>query len=368
MADVRMCAIVLPFLDEELGLEATCASLGFGDGRQLPSDTTLFLVDNGSTDEGPAIVRRLQGAFPGKVHLVLEPQRGYVPARSAGSRAVARWAASMQLAAEDLLVLQADADTNYLEGYVDKMRTAAANVDTAALLEALVGYPEPFVIAHNAYFSMCVQLERGMQHLLASEHDDCVVDDKVAAYRLSSYIDWAGHRREYDHDQDEIFAETTRLFIAARCRGAHRVRVDAARAEHSPRRLQAEALLHTATCGFPRGVSWRDRWNLAYGRQHELAGATDSSDSAWQAAWRARRLHVLALMGVLPLHVHRATSANSAPTTQLSRLVVERVPRIPPEVLFASPGLAVDESLRFAEGLDDAEVRSLMCAGGRADP
>lgn len=361
MADVGMCAVVLPFLDEELRLGATCASLGFGEDRRPPSDTALFLVDNGSADEGPAIVRRLQVEFPRSVHLVIEPERGYVPARSAGNRAVAKWAASMGLSAGDVLVLQADADTSYAEGYVDKMRAAAGAAGADALLEALVGYPAPFTIEYSAYFSVCEQLERGMQHVLASEQEDCIIDDKVAGYRLSSYVDWGGYRREYDHAQDELLAETTRLFIAARCRGAYRVRVDAARAEHSPRRLQVEPLLHTATCGFPRGVSWRERWNLAHSDRYDLASATDMGDSAWQVAWHSRRRHVLALMGMLPLHVQRSTNAGSVPATQLSRLV-ERIPRIPQAVLFASPGLAVDESLSTIEALDDDEVRELVDA------
>lgn len=347
------CAIVMPFLDEERNLAATCSSLGFGNGRIPASAGALFLVDNGSTDGSAAVARDLERSLPGLVHCVLEPERGYVPARAAGNRAALRWAEGAGVAAENVLLIQADADTSYRERYVDTVHEVALRSPPNVLFEALVGYEEEVLVAHANYFKECEQTEHRLAHLFPAEVDDCLVDDKVAAYRLSSYLAWGGHRREYDRAHDEMFAETTRLFIAARGRGAKRIRVEGARAEHSARRLEAEPLVHTATAGFPRGRAWRQRWLDTYGPEGTLESAMDGG-GPWRAAWRERRLHLLALLVVLPLHVRRTCDATFAATNDFERLVLATVPSLTLDSLIATPGRAVDDSLGGVQAVADA--------------
>ena len=51
--------IVMPCLNEERELVATCASLGFGPGVATDNpDGTLVLVDNGSTDRTPELMQK----------------------------------------------------------------------------------------------------------------------------------------------------------------------------------------------------------------------------------------------------------------------------------------------------------------------
>lgn len=352
MSDLH-CAIVLPFLNEEERLIATCESLGFPGRGNSQGGTVLFLVDNGSTDRSPMLAQDLQRDSTTKaVECVLEEERGHVRARASGNRAVEQWAQNAGIDAEDVLVLQADADTRYLDGYVDAMRSAAARGPINALFEAIVGYPETFVDEHRRYFDACVALDSAMQHRFAAEEMDCVVDDKVAAYRLSCYREWGRHRREFDLEGDEILSETARLLIAGRARNARRLRVDAARAEHSARRLMTEPHMNTATAGYPRGGSWRARWTAIHGNEHRL---DDFDNAGWRPAWSERRRHLLALLAVLPIHVARSIGAVSVGSagTEFSRLVFDRMTPLRLDEVYAAPGRAIVDALAFVETLDD---------------
>jgi glycosyltransferase involved in cell wall biosynthesis len=51
MLDVQhWCTVVMPCLNEQDGLAASCRSLGFGSAQLPPERCLLVLVDNGSTD------------------------------------------------------------------------------------------------------------------------------------------------------------------------------------------------------------------------------------------------------------------------------------------------------------------------------
>ena len=67
--------VVIPCLNEQATLAATCASLGFGLDGPSPDDVTLVLVDNGSDDETPAVMGSIRQSSPDRVILAKEPER-----------------------------------------------------------------------------------------------------------------------------------------------------------------------------------------------------------------------------------------------------------------------------------------------------
>jgi glycosyltransferase involved in cell wall biosynthesis len=117
----------MPCLNEGDNLKRTGLSLGFGcDTEHPPANTSLLIIDNGSTDSTAEVAEEIRrDSNPETVHLVREPERGFVPARHAGNVFAQRLAKSSGWNEEDVLVLQVDADCQYLPGYVDAMREAA---------------------------------------------------------------------------------------------------------------------------------------------------------------------------------------------------------------------------------------------------
>jgi glycosyltransferase involved in cell wall biosynthesis len=300
-------AVVVPCLNEQATLEQTCASLGFGHGthRAGSNDVSLILVDNGSEDDTWLIMERVQqNSPPGSVVLTKEPVRGYVPPRHRGvleARSIAR---ASNTAEDDFLIVQADADTTYCEGYVAyMMRTAAAHRGDC-IIEAISRPPPAFSSTYPAYGRWCESTDSTMQHLWVSEEDDIVVDDKICAYTLKDYVSWGGHRREFASNGDEIHAETTRLYIKARLNGAHRARADKAVAWPSRRKLEQNPVLYFATVGFPREHTWRQRWHTATGAEPGLQDFVDqSSGEVARKAALLRKAHALILFGLLPAYV-----------------------------------------------------------------
>jgi glycosyltransferase involved in cell wall biosynthesis len=139
-------AIVLPCLDEESTFLETCRSLGFaaaGIGQQ--TGVHLIIVDNGSTDRTLEIVEFIDAhSMPGSVCVVEESERGFVPPRHTGTQR-ARYLAEAA-GWSDVLIVQTDADTAYTEGYVGRLRAAAAAAGRNALLEGTAEdarVPEP---------------------------------------------------------------------------------------------------------------------------------------------------------------------------------------------------------------------------------
>lgn len=290
--------IVIPCLNEQEGLAATCLSLGFGCGRRPTG--RLVLVDNGSSDRTFAVMEQIRDASPfGCVLVVREPRRGYVPARRAGVAVVHACVQAGRIPLDQALILQADADTIYLEGYVDAMLRACSD-GRGQLLEGCAVASREFNAQYPAFTQLCRDIDLGMERWSAPEDDQVVVDDKVSGLSLADYIAWGEHREEVDSRGRQIHAETTRLFLRAKCTGAvtRRRRVEDAMALPSRRKLFAQAPAYFAASGFPRNCEWIASWSHTADATVFLAAPTRS---AWlDRLVRSRQRHQLALFGLLP--------------------------------------------------------------------
>lgn len=295
--------VVIPCLNEQATLAATCGSLGFGLGGPSPDDVTLILVDNGSDDETPAVMAAIQRASPDRVILAQELERGYVPPRHRGVRVAADDLAGHGAGTDEILVLQADADTVYEAGYVAAMQQAAEGA-RGAMVEGVAHTAPEFLAAHLGYHALAERADLAADRLTVEEADEVIVDDKVAGYRLSDYFAWGGHRREFDRRGDEIHAETSRLFLRGKAMGARRVRVGGAVAFPSRRKIELDPMLHFATGGFPREASWHAR----SGEDGEVTlDDFDLPDAAqvFAEAIFLRQAHHLILFGLIPAFVAR---------------------------------------------------------------
>lgn len=298
--------VVVPMLNEEACIAATCRSLGFGVGASK-SETVLVLVDNGSTDGTMAIAEGIRAASGlDRVVVVQEDERGYVPARAAGIRAIVAHMDRIGSPADRTLVLQADADTIYEPGYVDAMLAAARAHGRGHLFEGVSIPPRP-------EGDPC-RLLRELESAIDDDAPrvpfelDVVVDDKVVAYFLADYEAWGGHRRECrsEHPHDELHLETTRLYIRARTgSGTKRFLVDEAMATTSPRRILENPALAFATAGVPREASWVRRWNEAYRGPRSLESFRVDNSPVLGEAIAIRRRHLAAIFRFLPEIVER---------------------------------------------------------------
>lgn len=288
---------VIPCFNEQDCLAATCTSLGFGlDMQQVGR---LVLVDNGSTDGTRAVMSEVQRALPaGRVLIVKEPQRGYVPARRAGMMAILDRTRVDCITPEATLVLQADADTLYLPGYVQAM-VAACSGARGQFLEGSALTSREFNSQFPAFIQLCREVDEGMGDWFAPEAQQVVVDDKVCAFLLADYFAWGGHQDELDGCGQPVFAETTRLYMRARHQGgAWRESVQGAGALPSRRKLLTQAMGYFACSGFPRQTSWMRAWGAA-----SEAEAFMVAPRGWpklQRLVRSRQRHQLALFGLLP--------------------------------------------------------------------
>lgn len=285
----------------------TCASLGFGIQQSTSANITLVLVDNGSNDrtldEAEAIRANSQ---PDSVVIAEEAERGYVPPRHRGNL-IAAELARRKGSLRDFLILQADADTHYCDGYVDAMRDAAESVPPNALFKARTSYPNEFLQQHGNYVALCDKADADFESLLSDHPEDVIIDDKACGYRLSDYFRWGKHRREFLADGDEVFAETTRLYLRAKTFAADAILVDDALAQHSVRRLLEHAGLDLATSGFPREESWRIRRSAALSEIKSISALMANTHTSIVAeALTLRRRHLLGLFGILPWHVARS--------------------------------------------------------------
>lgn len=301
--------VVIPCFNEAQTLAATCASLGFGTGpAATPGGTFLILVDNNSTDATAALAHSiLATSLPGTVIIGYEPEQGYVPPRHRGNLLARELAESRHWPLENVLLLQADADTYYTTGYSTFMRVAALASGPDRLLEASAAHWPAFQAAHPFYTALCDEADNRFVRLFPPKlSDEIVVDDKIAGYRLSDYFRWGGHQREFTADGEEIHAETTRLYIRARAMGALKIAVPQAVVWHSERKILAEPALHMATAGFPREASWNQQWAAATDAWELGRLETRHCELNVVPVLRARELHLLGLLSILPLHVSRA--------------------------------------------------------------
>ena len=173
--------IVIPCLNEAGCIEATCKSLSFGDGAEPCG--RLVLVDNGSSDATLQVLAAIQRASPpGRVLVTRELQRGYVSARRAGMAAILAQAQHEQLRDDLVLVLQADADTIYLPGYISTMQDAHSGV-RGQLLEGNAVTSRDFNLEFPAFAKLCREVDSEMEHWFAPEKDQVVADDQAAQHQ-----------------------------------------------------------------------------------------------------------------------------------------------------------------------------------------
>lgn len=297
--------IVIPCLNEEDRIAATCASLGFGD--ELEPLGRLVLVDNGSSDGTVKVMSAIQRASPpGHVLITHEHRRGYVAARRAGMATVLAVAQREKVSEEDVLVLQADADTIYLPGYAKTMVDANFG-GRGRLLEASAVTSREFNLEFPAFGQLCREVDTDMERWFAPAERQVVVDDKVCAFLLADYRAWGEHKDELDDRGELVFAETTRLFMRAKSRGmVWRDRVESAQALPSRRRLRTHAPGYFACSGFPRQTIWMEAWGAPSEAERFLR--SPHSWTTLSRLVRSRQRHQLALFGLLPAIYHDEAS------------------------------------------------------------
>ncbi|RTM10591.1 MAG: glycosyltransferase [Hyphomicrobiales bacterium] len=342
-------AIVIPCLDEEASLMRTCLSLGFH-ADAAPSQTMLILVDNGSTDNTMAVMREIRRRHMSVVLVGQMLERGYVPPRHLGVLLAKAFADEHGLANEEILILQADADTVYDNNYLPTMK-AAAIAAPQDLIEGVARADDAFLGAYPGYHDCCALADTAVSRFAVAEAEEVVIDDKVAGYRLSEYVRWGGHRREFNAQGDEIHAETSRLFIRAKTLGAGRTRAGDAFAYPSRRKILADPLAAFASCGFPREQAWRARWAT----DHPAGLPLDAFDCAHPAtdlvgAVFVRQVHFLILYALLPIRVQLALGrcdGASVLRSPLGRLLEEV--SIDAEALRTQPGRLFEAFFALAD-------------------
>lgn len=345
--------IVLPYLNEQHTLSDSCRSLGFGVGATAtPTSSTLILVDNGSIDDSPQIAERIKEASRGaSVITAREAERGIVPARRLCNSIARELARTNGWNERDVLVLQADADAWYESGYMESMRSAAATAGVNVLIEGCLSYPPDFMRTHYKYIEMCRQADSAIEKLFADDADDVVVVDCVSGYRLADYFTWGEHQREFTSGGDEIYSETTRLYLKAKANGAKRLRVGTAVALHSPRKIIQEPALHFATAGFPREASWVKKWRQDY---HGPVALTDfyenPSDPDVETAIIIHQQHLVAMFVVLPWLVNLILSeCTNTPSNNLLTLARSILPQRTADDIRKAPGQLIDDVFRLIE-------------------
>ena len=332
--------IVIPCLNEADCIEATCKSLGFGDGAE--PGARLVLVDNGSSDATLQVLGGIQRASPpGRVLVTRELHRGYVSARRAGMAAILAQTHHEQLRDDLVLVLQADADTIYLPGYVSTMQGAHSGV-RGQLLEGSAVTSRDFNLEFPAFANLCREVDGEMEPWFAAEEAQVVVDDKVCAFLLADYLAWGEHQDDFDDRGVPVLAETTRLHLRAkRCAPVSRCRVEAAVALPSRRRLRTQAPGYFACSGFPRQSEWMNAW-----------GARDEAESflrspeRWPALSRlvrSRQRHQLALFALLPAVVEKLNDLPRGLAALADAVRTSSVARSPGSLLSLMLKLADDE-------------------------
>jgi glycosyltransferase involved in cell wall biosynthesis len=329
--------VVMPCLNEEAMLAATCASLGFGAGRNDSVGHYLILVDNGSEDRTTMEMQRIQSASPrGSVILESEPTRGYVPPRHRGAIRARELAAEIGVSETNFLLVQADADTIYAPGYIAAMVDAAEDQGRNVMLDGQASPPHDFVEKYPGFIKLSGTVDASVESLLCDEEHDVIVSDCIAAYPLSDYFAWGGHVQEYNSHGDEVHAETSRLYIRAKALGARRRHIANAAAQPSRRKAILDPMRFFVTAGFPRETSWVAAWNsAALGPNVLQAFENPSSDIIFKEAIDLRRRHLIALFGLLPAYLAQTLGVDSN----------EMVPALR-ELLAAMPCLTAEDISR----------------------
>lgn len=306
--------IVVPCLNEEHLLRETCTSLGFGiSAAATPRDCWLILVDNGSQDRTWEVMARIcEHSKKDSVITVREPQRGYVPARTKGAATAEVLAATLSIEPSELLVLQADADTYYCDGYLSAMQSAAKDQNNF-FLQGSSSAPPSFARSYPRFVHLTERVDIPTEKYRVPEDADVILSDNVSGYLLSDYLRWGGHVREFNSRGEEILAESSRLYIKAKLEGAILINAVDAMAHHSRRKLLSDPIFNFITSGFPREREWYVAWKTAYHGPTTLAEieANDVGATMDQAIF-TRQAHALILFGALPRYVNTLKSKASA--------------------------------------------------------
>lgn len=310
MSQPAHVAIVMPCFNEEAVLLRSCSSLGFGPEAltSRADNTTLILVDNASEDRTLSVIEAIRDSSPtGSVLIAHENTRGYVPPRHRGTVVAAELCRYLGISSTDLLLLQADADTSYKLGYVEAM-VAASTAGSNILLEGLSEPDKLFTESWPDYIKFVDAVDRRIFANLPPAPLDIIADDKVCGYRLSDYLQWGGHKREFAANGDEIHAESSRLLIRALSVGARKITVPFAVAETSCRRITENAALFFSTAGFPHGKSWREAWHKRNADELQSVNALleAASDQVTSRYAVDRFFHSLILFSILPRQVATA--------------------------------------------------------------
>jgi hypothetical protein len=340
----------MPSLNEEATLQHCCESLGFqGPMERLLPATFLFIVDNGSTDATLDVAGRIQcQTAHGSVFIGQEQERGYVPPRHKGNMMVKAFAEQKGLDLSEILILQADSDTSYSEGYIERMRSASRDLGSGFLVEGLAEFPPRFCASFPEYVNLCREIDARVLSALKCEAT-LLCTDAVCGYRLNDYLTWGGHLREYDDDGGEVHAETTRLYMRAIAHGAQKSNIEQALAHPSERKLVGRPAEELASAGFPREPSWQSTWER---KCHSITLAdfrVPLGHPEIVQAIRSREKHLVALFGILPLHVNRALGGDLPPAAEILRSIAASLPERDEDMLLHRPGVFLTDVLDLLE-------------------
>lgn len=335
-------AIVIPCFNEETHIGDAARSLGFGISPGTgPANTTLILVDNQSNDGTLSKAHAIQHSSPhDSVEVLVERERGYIPPRHHGIMAAKALADRLKKPYTELLLLQCDADTIYDVGYVSAMIEQAETSGTNILIEGSPRASDAFVKAFPGFQRLVLAIENEMLPLCGPEESEIIIDDKVSGFSLASYLAWGGHRREYNSRGDEIHAETSRLYMRGLLMHAGRVRVSAAIAQPSRRKLLDNPIRQFSTAGFPREDSWWSSWESCYSGPRTLIEFENESLRPQLArAVATRRAHIFVLFGVLPTLFRRAIVPSEAQVAPpLVEAFLTEIPEVNAQILTGDLG------------------------------
>ncbi|WP_431293483.1 glycosyltransferase family 2 protein [Pedobacter sp. P26] len=299
--------IVMPCLNEEASMVEACNSLGFGLGELCYNlSAFLIIVDNNSTDSTRKVAQEIQNSSPpNHVFIIFEKEKGFIPARKSGNQHAIFVCGEIGINISNVVILQVDADTIYPYFYVESMKAAAEKYGKNFLVEACVDYTPEFRHENNNYIDLLEKTDAHYEKLFL-KLQDYIVDDKVVAYWLSDYIKWGGHTREYTSNGNEIFAETTRLFLKGQITGAEKRNIGSIKAYHSERKIVENPSMHFATAGFPRESGWEILWM----ENNDAVNLQNVDVVSFSEPVFARILHIIGLFYILPIHVGRTLNGN----------------------------------------------------------
>ena len=252
---------------------------------------------------------------------------------------------------QDVLILQADADTIYGDCYIEAMGNRARQMGPGVMIDACSEYQSEFAEKYNEYISLCNDVDGEFESLLSDQSQDVIVDDKVCAYWASDYELWGGHKREYTSLGEEIHSETARLYIRAKTYGAIRYLCEEAVAKHSDRRILEDPAYNFATAGFPRERTFKQKWGRLYDGPNDIMEFCKKPNrSKITLALGCRRAHLQGLFQMLTKHVLLAIESADPLESREPDSILD-LPNRDAQTARHSPGLLMEDVLAKVDGL-----------------